>query len=95
MQLAFWLQEFQSCKKIEIIKFRACSENVAKSNSLKPREPGISLSCSSRTGGLQLASSFPSGRTLKRHFSSRFQADSNNCPIRGMPEEMLIPIEPG
>lgn len=65
-----------------------------KLNSLKPREPGTSVSCSSVTGGLG-DSSFPSGRTLKRHFSSRFHADSNNCPIRGIPEEMLKPIEPG
>lgn len=65
-----------------------------KLNSLRPREPGTSLSCSSISGGLG-DSSFPSGSTLKRHFSSRFHADSNNCPIRGIPEEMLKPIEPG
>lgn len=67
-----------------------------KRNLLSPREPGTSASCSSITAGaLQEGFSFPSGSTLNRHFSSKFHADSNNWPIRGIPDEMLNPIEPG
>ena len=64
-------------------------------NLLSPREPGTSVSCSSMAGGLQRGFSLANGRTLNRHFSSKFHADSINCPIRGMPEEILNPIEPG
>lgn len=88
---------FMTCIDYGVYRLSLNSSYVSASikwNSLRPREPGTSLSCSSITGGLG-DSSFPSGRTLKRHFSSRFHADSNNCPIRGIPEEMLKPIEPG
>ena len=88
---------FMTCIDDGVCKLSLNSSYVSASikwNSLRPREPGTSLSCSSITGGLG-DSSFPSGRTLKRHFSSRFHAASNNCPIRGIPEEMLKPIEPG
>ena len=68
--------------------------NVYKKDILSPREPGTSASCSSRGGGLKEVFSLPSGNTLNRHFSSKFQADSINCPMRGTPEEILNPIEP-